>query len=111
MSRFLQPAESLALSLIFEVMGESRFNRTSGEYMAIAARLPRLKQLHFQVNVLWKNYKKSLPPRAAAICYFRQGDLKARYGDYPEELSIETIRNALVVSGMRSATPRRRSVA
>lgn len=111
MPRFLEPYENIALSLIFEVMGESRFNRTHNEYIAIAARLPHLKKLRFQVNVLWKKYRTSLPPRSGTICYFRQGDLKARYGDYPEELSIETIRTALIVSGMRTPIPRRRRAA
>jgi hypothetical protein len=39
MPRFLQPYETIALSLIFEVMGECRYNRTPTEYMAIAAQL------------------------------------------------------------------------
>lgn len=111
MPRFLQPYENLALSLIFEVMGETRFNRSSGEYMAIAARLPHLKELHFQVNLLWAKYIKSRPAQTADICYFRQGDLKARYGNYPGTFSIETIRSALVVSGMRTPISRRRRAA
>lgn len=111
MTRFLQPHENNALSLIFQFMGESRYNRTYADYMAIAARLPHLKELHYQVNKLLRQYHASAQPQSGAICYFRAGDRKPRYGDFPTELSIETIRNALIYSGMRTPAPRRRRAA
>ena len=44
--------QNITLNLIFAAMGECRFNRKHDEYMAISNRLPRLKQLTFQVNRL-----------------------------------------------------------
>ena len=76
MPRFLEPYENLGLSLIFEVMSETRFNRSSGEYMAIAARLPHLKELHFQVNVLWKKYKKACPRELVLFAIFDKATSK-----------------------------------
>ena len=39
-STFLGPSQNLAVSLVFEVMGEERFNRTMEDYERIKARLP-----------------------------------------------------------------------
>jgi hypothetical protein len=42
---FLTPRENLALDLVFELLGESRFNRRMDEYRTIAARAPKLERL------------------------------------------------------------------
>jgi hypothetical protein len=46
MSKFLTSKENLALDLIFYYVGESRYNRTTEEYEAVAAKLPPIKVLH-----------------------------------------------------------------
>ena len=48
--RFCTAVQEIALNLIFTVLGERRINRTREEYAAIAARLPPLKVLTFDVN-------------------------------------------------------------
>ena len=56
--RFPTTIQDIALNLIFAVMGERRFNRMHHEYMAIAARLPPLKELTFQINRLLQELHK-----------------------------------------------------
>lgn len=100
MSQFLTSKENIVLDLIFESMGESRINRTYAEYMAIASRLPMLEPLRQDVN-------EKLREMAAAgnapyeICYFKVKDKNHWYRKFPESLSMETIRTALIKSGMR----------
>src|SRR5262245_41214893 len=97
--------QNIALSLIFAVMGEYRYNRTYDEYMAISDRLPPLKQLTFQVNRLLQQLHKCnneckgfvLPQ----LCRFKAGDQRIVYESYPGRISYETIRAALVAAGMR----------
>jgi hypothetical protein len=57
-SQFPTPIQNIALHLIFAVMGEDRINRTYDEYMAIAARLPPLKELTFKVNRMLQELHK-----------------------------------------------------
>lgn len=64
MGKFLTMQEDLALSLIFEYVGESRYNRTIEEYEAIAANLPPIKVLHGYVNDRLKKLPKTLLPLA-----------------------------------------------
>ena len=95
MSRFLTSFENLALSLIFQALGESRVNRSIDEYLAIASRASALKVLEFQVNeALGK-----LPP--SEICRFKAGDKRIIYEPTPSTLSREVIRSAWTKSGMR----------
>jgi hypothetical protein len=110
--QFPTPIQDIALNLIFVVMGESRINRTYDEYMAIAKRLPPLKVLTSEVNRLLKEIHR----RAASdgillpeLCRFKAGDQRITYEAYPTTISIETIREALVVAGMRE--PRWQSAA
>jgi hypothetical protein len=98
MGRFLTSKENIALNLIFEWHGESRYNRTPGEYLAIALGLPKLAALHAYVN-------QRLQEIAAAgrapylICYFKKGDGHLWFERFPESLSMTTVRNALGKSG------------
>jgi hypothetical protein len=102
---FLTSFQNITLSLVFAVMEEHRNNRTYDEYMAIAAGLPPLKELTFQVNRLLQQLHKCndecggfiLPE----ICRFTAGDERIIYERYPTKISYETIRQALVASGMR----------
>lgn len=76
-------------------MGESPFNRTIDEYLAIAARAPKLAVLHADIN-------RALGNMAAAghapyeICYFKAGDKKIWSEKFPTSLSIETVRQAWI---------------
>jgi hypothetical protein len=102
---FLSSIQNITLSLIFAVMGERRNNRTYDDYMAIAAALPPLKELTFQVNRLLQQLHKCndecgwfiLPE----ICRFKAGDERIIYERYPTKISYETVRETLVASGMR----------
>ena len=99
MAQFLTSKENIALNLIFEWLGESRFNRTDKEYAEIAPRLQKHYTLCQAVN-------ERLREIAAAgeapyeICYFRKGDANVWYEPYPKSLSITTVRTALAKSGM-----------
>lgn len=108
MARFPTSIENIALDLIFESMGESRSNRTFDDYMRIASELPPLKTLHHSVNQrLTKIAETGAAPYE--ICRFRAGDEIIRSEPFPTSISIETIRTALVVSGMRQPKWKRRS--
>ena len=100
MGHIVTSKESLALNLIFGSMGESPFNRSMDDYLAVAARAPKLAALHADVN-------RALGKAAAAgyapyeICYFKAGDRKVWYEKFPTSLSIETVRQEWIKSGMR----------
>jgi hypothetical protein len=93
------PIQDIALSLIFAAMGESRFNRTYDQYMAIAKRLPPLKVLTAEVNQLLEQAHRSnnecngfvLPQ----LYRFKGGDERVIFEPYPQHISYETVREAL----------------
>ena len=105
----LNPLEELALDLIFESYGENRYNRTATEYQQLASMLGSLKELQYRVNKRLQEYKTSGRPRWAAICRFKAGDLKPLYTPFPETISVQTIRNALINSGFREPKRRKRA--
>ena len=100
MSHTMTSNENLALSLIFGSLGESPFNRSMDDYLAVAARAPKLAALHADVN-------RALGKVAAAgcapyeICRFKAGDQEIWWEKFPTSLSIETVRQAWNKSGMR----------
>jgi hypothetical protein len=102
---FLTAFQNITLSLVFAVMGERRNNRTYDEYLAIAARLPPLKELTFQVNRLLQQMHKCNDECGGLIlpeiCRFNAGDERTIYEPYPTKISSETVRETLVASGMR----------
>lgn len=100
MSPFLTPREGIALDLIFACLGESRINRTFGEYAAIASRAPKLSALRRAINRYLRRMAAS-GYRPFEICTFKLGDRYYRHEKFPTSLSIETIRLAWVKSGMR----------
>jgi len=105
MSKHLTSKENIALDLIFHYVGESRINRTSEEYAAIAAKLPPLKVLHGYINdVLASCAEADYTP--FEISYFKAGDDHIWYEPFPKSLSMETVRNAEVKSGMRALRPK-----
>jgi hypothetical protein len=100
MNPFPTPAENIALNLIFEWPKESRFNRSLDEYIAIARCLPKLEALHAYVNQrLSELAEAGYAPYE--ICAFKTGDQYYEYKKFPTSLSKETVRKALVKSGMR----------
>jgi len=109
-SQFPTPVQDIALNLVFAVMGESRINRTYDDYMAIAARLPSLKELTFAVNRLLREIHKCngcngvLLPQ---LCRFKARDKIIKFEPYPKTISIETVRTALEVLRMREPGWRR----
>jgi hypothetical protein len=86
-------------------MGERRNNRTHDEYRAIAAAVPPLKELTFEVNRLLQQAHKCHEECKGFIlpelCRFKAGDKKIVYEPYPKAISYETIRESLIVAGMR----------
>ena len=107
MSKFPTSRENLAISIAFDLLGESRYNRTHEEYMAIAARLPPLKKLHGIINDRLAEISKSGIPQDK-ICHFKTGDEYIHYKDFPTSLSLETVRSALTKIGMREPGYRRK---
>jgi hypothetical protein len=95
--------EELVLKLIFEAIGESRYNRTPEEYEQLITKLGRLglKKLHNLVNEKLTEYQRSGQPPWAAICRFQPGDRSLRFDEFPTAISLQTIRNALNHSGFR----------
>lgn len=90
--------EQIALDLIMEWLGESRFDRTMREYLSIARRLPKLEALHAWVNQRLEEIART-EAAPFEICYFKSGDRQHWYEPYPTSLSKETVRSALVKSG------------
>ena len=102
--QFPTAIQDIALNLIFSVMGEARINRTYSEYMDIAARLPPLKVLTFEVNLLLQRLHEGEGGDGAGLpdlCRFRAGDERIIYEPYPTAISCQTVRTALEVAGMR----------
>lgn len=99
MRRFLIPIQDIAINLVFDVMKETRVNRTTAEYMRISEKLPPLKELHYLINVRLKELHQTgnLPE----ILRFKAGYERIVYEPYPSEISYETLRAALTISGMR----------
>jgi hypothetical protein len=107
MSKFPTSRENIAIDIAFDLLGESRINRTHEEYMEIASRLPPLKKLHGLINDrLAEMKKKGIAPYE--ICHFKRGDQYYRYEKFPSSLSLETVRSALTKIGMREPGYRRK---
>src|SRR4051812_49639717 len=99
MSKFLTSKEEKVITLIFEWLGESRINRTYNEYMAIAARIPKLEACVAHVNQRLAEIAPKMLP--FCICHFQAGDRSIRWAHFPRSVSKETVRTALIKSGMR----------
>lgn len=101
--------EHIAIDLILEHLGESRFNRTPEEYAAIISKIQRhpLKVLHGWVNDRLRGFHENgyAPYR---ICNFKVGDRYPWFEDFPKSLSLETVRSALVKWGVPQRRLRRR---
>jgi hypothetical protein len=109
MYRSAKPLEELALDLLFESYGESRYDRTPAEYAHLSALVTNLKDAEYRVNKLLKEKKESGRLRWMAICYFQPNDVAPRYAPVPDSISIETIRSALIHTGFREPKWRKRA--
>jgi hypothetical protein len=107
MSKDLTSKKNICLKLISDWLGESFINRTPEEYEAISARLPRIKVLGDVVN---SELARIADAGAAPykICYFQAGDKHVWYETFPERVSAEVIRSALVKTGFRTKQTRKR---
>jgi hypothetical protein len=86
--------EGIAIDLILESLGETRFNRTMLEYIHIESRLPKIEAAFADVNAKLAELAKS--GRAPyEICNFKKGDVGHFYEPFPTSLSRETIRKAI----------------
>lgn len=102
--------ENIALDLVFEAVNEERINRTAFDYLGIAVMLPPLDDLHHMVNQQLRQRICSSSYSVREICRFKAGDRVIKYEPYPRSISRETIRSALVLSGMRQVGGRRGSL-
>lgn len=96
-------AERNALSLVLETVGEGRTARTYAEFLRIAKKLPgKLEPIVHEVNQLLQQIHDKDPrlSQVECICTFKSGDLKPVYKTFYRTISRETIRKALVKSGM-----------
>jgi hypothetical protein len=107
MSKFPTSRENIVLDIIFELMGESRINRSYDEYMEIASRLPPLKVLQHDVNERLRTMAAD-GTAPYQICHFKKSDRYNRYEAYPTSVSLETVRSALTKAGMRKTRYRRK---
>jgi hypothetical protein len=91
---YLTSKENIALNLVFEWLGESRYNRTSAEYLDLASKLPKIDAAYQYVNARLNQIAKegTAPFR---ICYFKKGDTGSWFAPYPTSLSKETVRKAI----------------
>ena len=106
MARFTTHIQEIAVSCVFAVMGESRFNRTQAEYRDIAKRMPPLKVLLPMVNEYLQKLHESEGANLPQICRFNAGHKIIRFEPYPKSVSAQTLRTALNLSGMRAARGR-----
>jgi hypothetical protein len=107
MSKYLTSKEHIALILASEVLKDSFVNRTTAEYEAIKDRLPPLKVLAGDINLLLAGIHAA-GASPYEICYFKAGDKHIWYEPFPKRLSIEVIRSALVKAGFRTRRTRKR---
>ena len=88
MSDFLTSKENIVIDLLFEWLGESRFNRTLSEYKAVATRVPKLESVVAHVN---QRLDEMAEARDAPyeICYFKMGD-KYFWLSFPKIISARS---------------------
>lgn len=103
MNPFLTTQENLIVSVIFRILGESRFNRTLAEYASVAARVPAQKILLYLIN-------RALEDMAIAgysweyceVWTNKKTNMRSyKFVGAPIKVGRETLRTAWVKSGMR----------
>ena len=95
--------QSFAMKVLYAALGIDPINRTDNEYQQIKARIPkRLKVVHALINDYLKEHKVT-DFSCPQFCRFKAGDKKIHYESYPTSISIEVIRQALIVYGWRES--------
>src|ERR1700722_15603797 len=74
MYRIPKALEELAISLLFESFGESRFNRSAEEYRHLCSLVTNLKDAHHRVNKSLNELHQSGCLAHHLICDFKAGD-------------------------------------
>lgn len=106
MDQYLTSKENLAMDLAFGVLGEERCSDKGKDYADIIERLPPIKVLHGKINDLLQAWAEAgFAPHK--ICHFKVDDRYPQYEEFPTSISLETLRSALVKSGMRTKGPRK----
>ena len=82
-------------------MGESPFNRSMDDYLAVAARAPTSLRRCMPTSTALLGRRQAAGYAPYEICYFKAGDRKVWYEKFPTSLSIETVRQAWIKSGCR----------
>ena len=103
-----KPLEELAVNLLFESHGESRYNRTPAEYRHLALLVTNLKDAYDRVDKGLKERHAAGYFEDAAICDFKAGDRYPHYRPIPTSISVQTIRTGLTALGFRDAKWRKR---
>lgn len=85
--------------LVYEMLGESRDNRTADEYIAIAKRIPSVVACHAYVNQRLAEIARS--GREPYRINYSKAGWKGPEKPFPTSVSLETVRTALKVHGVR----------
>ena len=108
MYRSPKPLEELAVNLLFELYGESRYNRSPAEYQHLASLVANLKDAQHRVNKRLAERHAAGDFDGTAICDFKGGDRYHHYRAIPKTISLQTIRKGLTALGFRDAKWRKR---
>lgn len=103
MAYFPTPVQDIVISFIYEWLRESRVNRAIDEYREILARFPTVEAAHSYVNQRLQEIAKS-GEKMWPIHYGRPG--RGYIKPYPTSVSMETVRTAFIVHGVRELCPR-----
>ncbi|UPJ74512.1 hypothetical protein [Bradyrhizobium sp. 187] len=102
MHRNRMSLQELAVDLLFDTLGEDRYNRSPQEYERLASLIPHIKEAHHRVNERLEQLQKTGQQPYSAICYFKAGDVAPRYVPFPTKISAETLRKGLIAIGLRT---------
>jgi hypothetical protein len=100
MTDFPTSVHNIVINLLYEWLGETRFNRSWDDYISIAQRVPKVDAVHAYINQRLQEFKAAGKPPFDAICYVKMGDKGIWYKPYPSSISRETVRQALQRSGL-----------
>ena len=101
--------QQFAMSLLFKALGECPINRTPEEYEEIKSRIPkRLKVVHHLINERLREFAQSDEFVSWERCDFKAHDQIIHFEPYPKSISMETVRQALIIFGWREPQARRR---
>jgi hypothetical protein len=103
----LTAVERIAIRLVYKVMDEKRDKDKPVEYEDLASRLPALKVLHHLVNEKLRELLAPYGDDPPEYCSFEAGHTRIVFEKYPNRISIETLRKALILEGLYTPRVRR----